>query len=202
MLEPVLIRLFYDGLRLSICAKAEQKGCRKDTWDQAIKKAITAKAKAALNLPLWVHKIDSCCPQGHCSASKPTKDHTWDQDSFLFRPHKAQAMSPHYSEPNEIKRPCRDNQKGRRNRNCCNCGRRSSRHQGFTLATGVNTTKIPAQDNRDSGRNRPTRQEDKDLSQITYYNYNKKSYFANPCPESHKQKPDISLSDLLVGNWY
>ena len=50
--EPVLIRLFRDGLRPSIRAQAEQKGRRKDTWDQAIKKAITAGAKAALNLLL------------------------------------------------------------------------------------------------------------------------------------------------------
>ena len=49
--EPVLIRLFRDGLKPSIRAQAEQEGRRKDTWDQAIKKAITAEAKAALNLP-------------------------------------------------------------------------------------------------------------------------------------------------------
>ena len=49
--EPVLIRLFRNGLRPSIRAQAEQEGRRKDTWDQAIKKAITAEAKAALNLP-------------------------------------------------------------------------------------------------------------------------------------------------------
>ena len=52
ILEPVLIHLFRDGLRPSIRTQAKQKGRQKDTWDQAIKKAITAKAKAALNLPL------------------------------------------------------------------------------------------------------------------------------------------------------
>ena len=52
ILEPVLIRLFHDGLRPSIRAQAEQKGRQKDTWDQAIKKGITAEAKAALNLLL------------------------------------------------------------------------------------------------------------------------------------------------------
>ena len=57
--EPVLICLFYDGLWPSICARAKQKSCQKEPWDQAIKKAITAEAKAALNLLLWVRKIDA-----------------------------------------------------------------------------------------------------------------------------------------------
>ena len=50
--EPILIHLFCDSLRSSIRAQAKQEGCWKDTWDQAIKKAIMAEAKAALNLPL------------------------------------------------------------------------------------------------------------------------------------------------------
>ena len=49
ILKPVLIRLFHNGLRPSIYAQAEQDGCQKDIWEQALKKIITAKAKAALN---------------------------------------------------------------------------------------------------------------------------------------------------------
>ena len=60
--KPVLICLFCDGLRSSIPAQAKQKGCWKDTWDQAIKKAIIVEAKAALNLFLWVREMDACCP--------------------------------------------------------------------------------------------------------------------------------------------
>ena len=48
--EPVLIRLFCNGLRPSIHAQAKQKSFSKNTWDQAIRKAITAEAKATLNL--------------------------------------------------------------------------------------------------------------------------------------------------------
>ena len=59
--EPVLIRLFRNALRPSIRAHAKQKDCQKDIWDQAIKKVITATAKAALNLPLWVCKMDFYC---------------------------------------------------------------------------------------------------------------------------------------------
>ena len=48
--EPILIRLFCNGLRSSICAKDEENGRQKETWEKAIKKTITAKAKTALNL--------------------------------------------------------------------------------------------------------------------------------------------------------
>ena len=133
ILEPVLIRLFRDDLRPFIRAQAKQEGRQKDTWDQAIKKAITAEAKAALNLPLWVREIDARCPQGHRSALKPTKNHTRDRGSLPFRPQEAQTMPPHRSERAEtLERPCRDHQKGRHDRNCRNCGPRGSRLQGST----------------------------------------------------------------------
>ena len=82
--EPVLMHLFRNGLRPSIRAQGEQKGCQKDTWDQAIKKAIMAEAKATLHLPLWVREIDVYCPKGHRFASEPIKDHIQGQGSLLF----------------------------------------------------------------------------------------------------------------------
>ena len=149
--EPVLIRLFCDGLRPSIHAQAKQKSCQKDTWDQTIKKIITAKAKAALNLFLWVYEIDVCCPRGYCSASKPVKDHTRNQDSLSFCPQEAQTMPLHCSKrAKTLERPRRNHQKSRHKKNCRNCGLRSSRPQGSTLATEVNTTKTLAQN--DCGR--------------------------------------------------
>ena len=184
--EPVLIRLFRNGLRPSIRAQAKQKGHWKDTWDQAIKKAITAWARAALNLSLCVHEIDARYLRGHRSTSKTTKDHTWDQVSLFFRPQEARAMPPHCPEPTKIERPCRDHQKSRRNRNCRNCGPCSSRPQGSTTATGFNTTKTPAWNNR--GRNQPARREDRFLSRNTCYNYNRKGHFANQCPKTCKPK--------------
>ena len=59
--EPILICLFRNSLRPSIYAQAEQDGHQKNTGEQAIKKAITAEAKTALNLPFWIWEIDVCC---------------------------------------------------------------------------------------------------------------------------------------------
>ena len=119
----VLICLFHDGFRPSIRARTEQKGRQKDTWDQVIQKAITAEAKAALNLLFWLCEINACYPRDYHSDSKPTKDQTRDQGSLSFRPQEAQTMPAHCSERAETsKRLRRDHQKGRHNRNCCNCG--------------------------------------------------------------------------------
>ena len=85
-------------------------------------------------------------------------------------------------------KPYQDHQKDRRDKNFRNCNSRSSRPQGYTLATGVNMSKTPAYNNCDRGCNRPAQQEDKDLSQTTYYNYNKKGHFANQCPKLCKPK--------------
>ena len=107
--EPVLIRLFCDGLKPSIHAQGKQKDCQKDNWDQAIQKAIMAEVKAALNLPLLVHEIDACCPRGYRFALKPTKDYTLDQGSFLFRHQEAQTMPLHWYKRNETsEKPRRD----------------------------------------------------------------------------------------------
>ena len=84
ILEPVLIRLFFDSLRPFIYAQAKQDGRPKDTCEQAIKKAITAEAKAALNLLFLVWKIDVCCFWGHqysLKANKHTKKKIFQQNS-------------------------------------------------------------------------------------------------------------------------
>ena len=185
--EPVVIRLFRDGLRRSIRAQAEQEGRQKDTWDQAIKKAITAEAKAALNLLLWVREIDACWLQGHRSASKPTENHTRDRGSLLFRLQEARIMHLHCcKQAKTSERPRQDHQKSRQNRNRHNCGPYGSRPQGSTPAIEVNTTETPAQNN--CGCDQPAHLEDKNISRITRYNYNKKGNFANQCPEPRKPK--------------
>ena len=128
ILVPVLIYLFCNGLRPSIRAQAKQEGCQKDIWDQAIKKAITAEPRATQNLPLSVRDIDACCPRDHRSASKPTEKQIRDQGSFPFRPQEARIMPPHRVERAEtLEKPRRNHQKGKHNRNRCNCGPRGSR---------------------------------------------------------------------------
>ena len=71
--KAVLIRLFSNGLRPSIRTQAKQDSRQKNTWKQAIKKAITAEAKATLNHLSWIREIYACYPWGHWSSLKPEK---------------------------------------------------------------------------------------------------------------------------------
>ena len=73
ILEPILIRLFRNGLRPSIRIQAKQDGRQKDTWKQTIKKAITAEAKTVFNLLSWVREMDARYPWGHQSSPKTDK---------------------------------------------------------------------------------------------------------------------------------
>ena len=71
--KPVLIRLFRNSLQPFIYAQAKQDGRQKDIWKQAIKKAITAEAKATFNFLSWIWEIDARCPQGHWSSPQGDK---------------------------------------------------------------------------------------------------------------------------------
>ena len=82
-------------------------------------------------------------------------------------------------------RPQRDHNNNKRNkkerRNCSSCRPRSP---GFTPATAVNTTNSLPQ----NSWNKPPSRDDKYPSQVTCYNYNNKSHFANQCTKPQKPK--------------
>ena len=48
-------------------AQSNQKDCRKDIWEQAIKKAIIAKTKVTLNISCLVLEMDAYSLWGHYS---------------------------------------------------------------------------------------------------------------------------------------
>ena len=131
--------------------------------------------------------MDVCCPWGHRSAWKPTKDYTWDWGSLSFRLQEAQTMPLHCFEQAEtLEKPRWNHQKDRHDKNRRNCGPHNSRPQGSTPATGINTTKTTAQNN--CGRDQILRREDRDMSQTIWYNCKKKDHFATQCPDPHKPK--------------
>ena len=180
--KSVLIFLFCNGLRLSIHAQVKQDGHWKNIWEQAIKKVITAKAKAAFNLPSWVQEMDACCPWSHQSFLKKDKC-TKEKDFHRNSPQLFQCSK----NTENSNKPWKDHKSNKRNRRGCHdCSLCGTRLPGFILATRVNTILSFAWNN--SNRNRPSKRKDKNLSQVTCYNCNNKGHFANHCTKLHKPK--------------
>ena len=134
ILKPVLIRLFCNGLWPFIHAQAKQNTYRKDTWEQAIKKSITAEAKAALNLPTWVWEMDVCYPWGHQSfpkADEHTKEKVSNQNSSRSQEPRPQ-LSQCFKNIETLDPPWKNHKNNRRNRRgCCNCGHWGQHNQFF-----------------------------------------------------------------------
>ena len=60
--KEVLICYFCNRLRSSIQAQTDKRGRDLDTWEEAIKKVIATKTKAACQPQSLIKEIDNCCP--------------------------------------------------------------------------------------------------------------------------------------------
>ena len=62
--EEIMICYFQEGLKLSVRAKLDARGRDLNSWEEAVKKAVNAEAKAMLQSSLSTCDIDSKCFQG------------------------------------------------------------------------------------------------------------------------------------------
>ncbi len=74
--KTTLIDYFREGLRPSIRAQLDHQGRDLDAWEEVVEKAGDAKAKANLQPPFYIRKIDSRCPKGHHPSAKKDKEDT------------------------------------------------------------------------------------------------------------------------------
>ena len=72
--EKIIIQYFREGLRLSIRAQFDARGRDLDFWEEAIKKAVNAEAKALLQSPASTRDMDSKCPWENKPAKREEKD--------------------------------------------------------------------------------------------------------------------------------
>ena len=173
--ESDLIRFFREGLRPSIKAQIEQRGREHDSWEELVKKAIDAEAKASLQPPSILREMDQRCPRGnrpaHSTVAKSQASSTRDpRDDPVEKPPPPSAPKPSNSSPagsseTSDKKAWREKKKHRRLDQQWDQGRKDT---SFTPATGAN-----------SG----TR---KDMSQITCFNCNKKGHYSRNCSEPRK----------------
>ena len=69
-----MIQYFRKGLRPFVQAQLDTQGRNQDSWEEAVKKAVNAKAKTLLQSSSSICDIDSRYPQGNRSAKKKEKD--------------------------------------------------------------------------------------------------------------------------------
>ena len=74
--EEVLICYFRNSLKPSIWAQSDKQDRDLDTWEEAIKRAIDAKAKASCQPQFLMKEMNSCYPRGHrlFKTDKPAKE--------------------------------------------------------------------------------------------------------------------------------
>ncbi len=75
--ETTLLRYFQEGLRPSIRAQLDHWRRDLDTWEEMVEKAGDIEAKANLQLPFYVRKIDSKYPKGHRPLAMKNKEDTY-----------------------------------------------------------------------------------------------------------------------------
>ena len=72
--KEIMIRYFWNGLRPSVRAQLDARGRDLDFWQEAIKKAVNAEAKAMLQSSSNIHEMDSRYSQGYKPVKKEKKD--------------------------------------------------------------------------------------------------------------------------------
>ena len=153
--EGTMIRYFREGLRPSVRVEMEQRGRELDSFEELVKKAVDAKAKAALRPRSYACETDQYCLWGsRPSAAKastqgqPMKDPRFEQPKSRPQESKALARQRYNSaEPSEKarkekKKNDRQNKRDRRTR------------KGSIPATGINTTKADDSKKKRNGSNR------------------------------------------------
>ncbi len=163
--KTTLICYFREGLCPSIRAQLDHWGQNLDAREKVVEKAGDAKAKANLQPPFYVRKINTRCPKSHRLLAKKDKEDTYqepqneaskDKDKAKSHSSSTSANQPQTQAPKKDKRGCRGGQEGH-------------------PATGVNAIKVVKKDKAS-----------KDLSPVECYTCHQKSHYANKCPKKVK----------------
>ena len=165
-----MIQYFREGLRPSVRAQLDARGRDLDSWEEAVKKAVNAEAKALLQSSFSTRDMDSKYSQGNRLAEKEEKDFggknkSTDSASADTSSGKQSSSTQQTSSANPKKD--QNYQGGPRHR-----GRRGRRRGQDSPATGVNIT---------------PEKEEKDISHVECFHCRRKGHFANKCPQKKNQ---------------
>ncbi len=131
-----------------------------------MEKAGDAKAKANLQSPFYIRKIDSRCSKNHCPLAKKDKENTYREPCNEASKDKDKAKSQTPSFANQLR-----TQAPKKNKRGC------WEDHGGHPTIGVNATEV-AKNDKDKAP--------KALSHVKCYTCHQKGHYANKCPEKSK----------------
>ena len=138
--RETIIRYFRKGLRPSVRAQLDTRGRNQDYWEEAVKKAVNAEAKALLQSFSSICDMDSRCPRGNRPVRKEEKDSGGKNKSTdsLSADTSSRKQSSSTQQTSSAKKDQNHQQGGFRRR-----GNRQRQGRGHdSSATGVNATAI------------------------------------------------------------
>ena len=156
-----MVRYFEKGLKPSIKAEMDQNASYLDNYEELVAKTVRAKAKAGLQASFYIPETVQQVLWGNQPARTTTHKV---QTQRAMKDHREDKSKAKDSEPSDKAR--KDKKK-----------KQHKAKRDSIPATGVNKATVGDQ-----------RMKKKDISEISYYNCNKKGYYSNKCPEPRKSK--------------
>ena len=160
-----MIQYFQEGLRPSVRAQLDTQSRDLDSWEEAIEKAVNAKAKALLQSSTSTRNIDSRCPWENRPAKKLEKNSGGKNKSTNFVP----ADTSNSKQSSSIQQT-------------------SSAHPKKDYRGGLWRERRRDQNSPAMGINDTLQNKKVDLSQIDCFQYRKKGHYANKYPQKRKQE--------------
>ena len=175
--EVTMVRYFEEGLKPSIKAEMDQDDSQLVDYEELVAKAVKAEAKAGLLPSFYVWETDLWCLRGnrpaHTTAHKvQTQGAVNCGDDSKASKGPASTPTSASTQDSELSDKARREKKKKQHKDKKDF--KESRDSSIPV-TGVSKAEV-------GGKRK------KDISEVTYYNCNKKGYFAIKCPESWKSK--------------
>ena len=167
-----MICYFQEGLKPSIKVKMEQQDRESMDFEEMVQRAINAESKAGLRSSAMIRDSDIHCPQSHRlsnnTASRVQTQGTTAKDSHKEEP-KVKEVKPTLSRAAEASEPLEQARKEKKRKK--HSKRRDKKEQ--TPASTANVTEVQ--------QKKKKKNQDRDVSEVTCYNCNKKGHYANTC---------------------
>ena len=135
-----------------------------------VQRAVNAEAKAGLRSSTMVRNLDARCPESHCLSHNTSSKVQTQGSKDLFRSKETKSKDPKsaLSRDNTAESPKKDNRKDKKKRFRGQRREHIGERKKQTSATNINTTNILKK-----------KKKRRDISKITYFNYDKKGHFVS-----------------------